>query len=273
MFIYLNNNNKTMKHPKLLLLAGLLFFMQNSTLMAQTAHNPIVQFSTDKGDFTVVLYPKEAPITVKNFLRYAKEGDYNNTIFHRIVKSFVIQGGGFTPKLERKETYRPIKNEADNSLSNVRGSIAMARLNEPDSATNQFYINLVDNSSALDSQPSRPGYTVFGKVIDGIKVIDEIGNLPTVRRVQFRSAPNPLVTIKKVQILQPSPENIKKYQPHLSPKDILKTSSLRSYSPINPYTKDISKIPDGWREKLKLQMYIWIKPFFPGYATESYKKQ
>ncbi|MGU9978326.1 MAG: peptidylprolyl isomerase [Candidatus Oxydemutatoraceae bacterium WSBS_2016_MAG_OTU14] len=134
---------------------------------------------------------------------------------------FVIQGGGFTPKLERKETYRPIKNESDNGLSNVRGSIAMARVSEPDTATNQFYINLVDNSSALDPRPSRPGYAVFGKVIDGMKVVDEIGNLPTVKRGQFRSAPNPLVVIKKVQILQLSPENIKKYQPHLSPKDIL----------------------------------------------------
>ena len=152
------------------------------------------------GDIKIVLFPQQAPITVKNFLRYLKINSYDNTIFHRVVKNFVIQGGGFNKDFARKETFPAIKNESNNNLSNVRGSIAMARTSAPDSATNQFYINVVDNSRALDAKPNRPGYAVFGNVIEGMKVVDAISELPTTNHAMHNAVPQPLVTLKKAQL-------------------------------------------------------------------------
>lgn len=258
--------------PYSLLLTGLVALSQSSQLEAEPSKNPLVTLMTNKGEIQVVLYPKEAPVTVKNFLLYAKNGGYNNTIFHRVVKDFVIQGGGFTPDLKKKDTYPPIVNEADNNLSNVRGSIAMARTRDPNSATNQFYINVVDNSSALDPKPTVKGYTVFGKVIKGMDVVDAIAKIPTISTAGHQGVPRAAVIIQKVSISYPTPENLKENPKLLSPKNIMKVSQIRSYSPINPYTKDINQKTDSWREALKLKMYTLLKPLFPGYSPESYKE-
>src|SRR4051812_27258315 len=142
--------------------------------------NPVVIISTSMGDIKVELYPDKAPGTVKNFLNYVDAKFYDGTIFHRIKSDFMIQGGGFESGKfpgRPKKTGEPIKNESGNGLSNTRGSIAMARTDEPDSATSQFYINVVDNDF-LDkaNDPKKVGYCVFGKVIEGMDVVDKVKN-------------------------------------------------------------------------------------------------
>jgi peptidyl-prolyl cis-trans isomerase A (cyclophilin A) len=139
---------------------------------------PQVRLRTSLGDIVLELDRDRAPISVNNFLRYVDAKFYNRTIFHRVVPDFVIQGGGFTEDLTQKETRDPIVNESTNGLKNVRGSLAMARLNAPNSATAQFYVNLVDNTS-LDRTETNPGYAVFGRVIVGMDVVDEIGEVET----------------------------------------------------------------------------------------------
>lgn len=146
--------------------------------------NPIIEMQTSKGLIVIELDQENAPNTVANFLRYVDDGFYQETIFHRVIDGFMIQGGGFTVDGSRKETYDPIAIESDNNLSNVRGTIAMARTNDPNSATSQFFINTVDNDF-LNYNPANPGYTVFGKVIEGMDVVDQISS------VQTQSAPMP----------------------------------------------------------------------------------
>lgn len=138
--------------------------------------DPLVLLETSSGDILLELYPDKAPETVANFLRYVDEGFYANTIFHRVIKGFMIQGGGLTLRLEEKPTGKPIKNEADNGLKNERGAIAMARTMAPHSATAQFYINTVDNPELDHTAPDLAGYgyCVFGKVSDGMDVVDKI---------------------------------------------------------------------------------------------------
>lgn len=138
-------------------------------------------FETSKGQFTVELYADKAPKTVANFVSYAKAGHYDGTLFHRVIGDFMIQGGGFDAALNMKDTKAPVVNESSNGLSNRRGTIAMARKSEPDSATSQFFINVVDNPR-LDfggMRPGTPGYTVFGKVTRGMDVVDAIKNVET----------------------------------------------------------------------------------------------
>jgi len=142
---------------------------------------PVVVIATSLGNITVELDPEKAPISVKNFLSYVDEGFYDGTIFHRVIKNFMIQGGGMTADMQRKETKAPIRNEATNGLSNMRGTIAMARTGEVNSATAQFYINTVDNKG-LDHKGMAPpefGYAVFGKVIDGMDTVDKIASVKT----------------------------------------------------------------------------------------------
>ncbi|HUP94467.1 MAG TPA: peptidylprolyl isomerase [Burkholderiales bacterium] len=148
---------------------------------AAAAANPQVEVRTNMGSFTLEVYPENAPVTVENFLQYVKDGHYNGTIFHRVIADFMIQGGGFTPQFEAKQTRAPIKNEAGNGLRNEAGMLAMARTRDPHSATAQFFINTVDNAS-LDFRSATNegyGYTVFGKVIKGMEVVDRIAKLPT----------------------------------------------------------------------------------------------
>jgi cyclophilin family peptidyl-prolyl cis-trans isomerase len=144
------------------------------------AANPVVVMETSMGTIKIELYPDKAPVTVKNFLGYVDDKFYDNTIFHRVISNFMIQGGGFTKDNKEKKTKDPIKNESDNGLSNKRGTIAMARTNKPDSATAQFYINVKDNGF-LDKAQARDGvgYAVFGKVIEGMDVVDKIKDVKT----------------------------------------------------------------------------------------------
>lgn len=149
--------------------------------------NPQVKFQTSHGEFVVELYPAKAPKTVANFLQYVDDGFYNNTIFHRVIPNFMIQGGGFTPDFKQKETRAAVLNEAANGLKNDRGTLAMARTADPHSATAQFFINVVNNDFLDHSSPTPRGwgYCVFGKVTRGMDVVDTIRNLPTGRGGPF----------------------------------------------------------------------------------------
>ena len=145
---------------------------------AVEAGSPEVVFETNRGSFTVRLNAAKAPISARNFLAYVGSGFYNGTIFHRVIPDFMIQGGGFTPDLAQKGTEAPIKNEANNGLRNLRGTLAMARTNVVDSATAQFFVNVKDNPM-LDHRSDSYGYAVFGEVIAGLDIIDAIRNVPT----------------------------------------------------------------------------------------------
>lgn len=167
--------------------------------------NTKVLFSTNLGDFEVELFDKESPETVKNFLGYVKSGFYEGTVFHRIIPGFMAQGGGFTENLEQKEGNAPIKNEASNGIKNERGTIAMARTNDPHSATSQFFINYVDNYF-LDYAAETPqgwGYAVFGKVTKGMEIVDAMADVPTGSGGFFRSdVPQTSIVIKKVKVIK-----------------------------------------------------------------------
>jgi peptidyl-prolyl cis-trans isomerase A (cyclophilin A) len=163
--------------------------------------NPVVIMSTSKGDIKIELFKDKAPITIENFLSYVNDGFYDGTIFHRVIPNFMIQGGGFTPDFSQKPTKPPIKNEAKNGLKNERGTLAMARTQVVDSATSQFFINLVDNSF-LDNGARDYGYAVFGKVIDGMGVVDEIAAVNTGTRGMYGDVPQEDVTITSVKVVE-----------------------------------------------------------------------
>ncbi|HVY54937.1 MAG TPA: peptidylprolyl isomerase [Thermodesulfobacteriota bacterium] len=163
--------------------------------------NPVVIMSTSKGDIKIELFKDKAPITVENFLAYVNDGFYNGTIFHRVIPNFMIQGGGFTPDFTQKPTKPPIKNEAANGLKNERGTLAMARTQVVDSATSQFFINLVDNSF-LDNGVRDYGYAVFGKVIDGMDVVDKIAAVQTGSKGMYGDVPQEDVIIESVKIVE-----------------------------------------------------------------------
>ena len=165
--------------------------------------NAVVKLETSRGDVYIELYKKEAPISVKNFIRYVEDDFYDGTIFHRVINGFMIQGGGFLPGMEEKETNDPIKNEANNNLSNKRGTLAMARTNVVDSATSQFFINVVDNNS-LDyrsDSPSEYGYAVFGKVIQGMDIVDTIRGVETTQSGYYSDVPVEDVVIKSATVV------------------------------------------------------------------------
>jgi len=164
------------------------------------ATNPVVIMETSLGAIKIELFQKEAPISVKNFLDYASSGFYNGTIFHRVINGFMIQGGGFTPDMVPKQTKASIKNEASNGLKNDRGTIAMARAMDPNSATAQFFINVVDNANLNRPNPDGNGYAVFGKVLEGMDVVDKIKAAKTGTRRGFRDVPETDVTIKSVKV-------------------------------------------------------------------------
>ena len=183
----------------------LLFFVISlalaGTALAGEPHNPVVQLHTSRGDIKVELFEKEAPVTVANFLAYATGGFYDGTIFHRVIAGFMIQGGGFTPAFQQKATRAPIANEASTTLKNSRGAIAMARTSAPDSATSQFFINLVDNAMLNRPYPDGYGYAVFGRVIQGMEVVDNIGAVKTGRQGDFQDVPVEqvrIISIKRV---------------------------------------------------------------------------
>ncbi|MDG4548905.1 MAG: peptidylprolyl isomerase [Candidatus Contendobacter sp.] len=192
-----------MRKTPLLLAAAVLSWAGGTTLAGTQ-----VRLDTSLGPIILELADDKAPKTVENFLAYAREGFYNNTIFHRVIDGFMIQGGGFTVDFQQKPTRAPIKNEADNGLKNRRGAVAMARTNEPQSATAQFFINVKDNP-ALDYRSPDPqgwGYAVFGQVIGGMEIVDQIRQTPTgVGGPGFRDVPKTPVIIQSVTVLPATP--------------------------------------------------------------------
>ena len=162
----------------------------------------MIRFETSHGPFTVELFTQEAPVSVENFLRYVDDGFFDGTILHRIVPGFVIQGGGLTADFANKKTRAPISNEAKNGLKNTRGSLSMARTSDINSATSQFFVNLKDNGF-LDHGPRDYGYAVFGRVTDGMDVIDKIAGLSTGTRKGYQDAPLEDVVIVSARRLEP----------------------------------------------------------------------
>ena len=158
----------------------------------------MIRFETTLGDFTIELFEKDAPLSVANFLNYIEDEFFDGTIFHRIVPGFVIQGGGFTEDMTQKRTQPPVKNEADNGLKNERGTLSMARTNDINSATSQFFVNLKDNDF-LDHSRGNFGYAVFARVIEGMDVVDKIAAVETGRRRGFDDVPVDAVIMKSVR--------------------------------------------------------------------------
>ena len=182
-------------------LMGFLFLV--ATFTNAEASNPKVLMKTSKGDITIELYPDKAPISVKNFLSYVDDKFYDGTVFHRVMKGFMIQGGGLNANLQEKTTKAPIQNESKNGLKNKRGTLAMARMGEPHTATSQFYINHVDNPELDYGQASDGwGYCVFGKVIDGLDVVDAIANSPVMTKSNMRNVPRETIQILSVTLIE-----------------------------------------------------------------------
>lgn len=185
---------------KLFLLA--LGLLMNVSAHAASPQNPQVEMKTSMGVITIELYADKAPKSVANFLQYAKDGFYDGTLFHRVIDGFMIQGGGFTRDMMQKKTNAPIKNEADNGLRNERGTLAMARTMVVDSATSQFFINLTDNSGHLNFKAKTDagyGYCVFGKVIEGMDVVDKIAKTPTGFSGRHQNVPLEPVVITRIR--------------------------------------------------------------------------
>jgi len=175
--------------------------MAFATTIQANKTNPKVIMKTSMGDITIELYPDKAPITVKNFFSYVDEKFFDGTIFHRVMKGFMIQGGGLTPDFNSKPEKPPIKNEAANKLKNKRGTIAMARMPDKDSATSQFFINHVDNPGLdhRDNTPEGYGYAVFGKVINGMDVVDAIANVTIMTKSGRANVPRETITIISIR--------------------------------------------------------------------------
>lgn len=174
-------------------------------LMAHVTAATQVEFETSAGNFVVEVYADKAPKTVENFLKYVNDGFYNNTIFHRVISRFMIQGGGFERDLTEKATRAPIANESDNGLLNQTGTIAMARTSDPNSATAQFFINLADNQflNYTSPEPDYIGYCVFGKVVSGLDVVHKIGIVPTGNSRGFSDVPIKAIVIKQAKVKSP----------------------------------------------------------------------
>ncbi len=203
--------SKMMLYGSILMLVGGVFF-SSPTHADSDKEIPVkggkdgkvkIKIVTTEGTIMAELDAEKAPLTVENFLAYTRDGHYNGTIFHRVIDGFMIQGGGFTEKMEIKKTKAQIKNEADNGLENARGTLAMARTSVVDSATSQFFINLVDNGF-LDHKSKTPqgyGYAVFGKVVEGLDVVDAIGKVKTGRIKGFQDVPLEPVVMEKVTVV------------------------------------------------------------------------
>jgi cyclophilin family peptidyl-prolyl cis-trans isomerase len=189
-----------------MLIPGFLFLLllqtQTATQPPAAAANPQVIVETSLGSFTIELFQDKAPVSVENFLQYVREGFYAGTIFHRVVAGYVVQGGGYTPDLSEKPTRPPIQNEATNGLSNQRGTVAMARTRTVRSGTSQFFVNVVDNRR-LDHTgyaPDEYGYAVFGRVVEGMDVVDRISKVPTTIKDGMESVPIDPVIIKGITV-------------------------------------------------------------------------
>ena len=186
-----------MHRPIRTLLSALFLFALAGAVRAEPV---VVLMKTSKGDITLALDADKAPDTVKNFLRYVDEGFYDGTIFHRVIKNFMIQGGGFTPDMKQKKAGEPVKNEAKNGLSNLTGTIAMARTMQPHSATAQFFINVSDNNFLDYPGQDGWGYCVFGRVVTGMDVVDRIRKVKTGTQQGYQDVPVEPVIIEKAVI-------------------------------------------------------------------------
>lgn len=164
------------------------------------AANPVMQIQTNKGNIEIELFQDKAPITVKNFQSYVKSNFYQGTIFHRVIPGFMVQGGGFDRNMVEKKTQAAIQNEASNGLKNTRGTLAMARTNDPNSATSQFFIN-VANNDFLNRSGNNAGYAVFAKVTKGMEVVDQIVKEPTGNYGMHQNVPKQAIVIQSVQIV------------------------------------------------------------------------
>jgi peptidyl-prolyl cis-trans isomerase B (cyclophilin B) len=183
-------------------------FTQPSAEPMNNPH-PQINMKTSYGEIILELDREKAPLSVDNFIKYVENNLYNGTIFHRVIKNFMIQGGGYSADYIQKTTFPPIKNEADNGLKNDRGTIAMARTSDPNSATSQFFINVVDNDFLNFSSPTMQGwgYTVFGKVVEGMDVVDKIRDIPTGRGGPFpRDVPTKTALIESVTVISDKTE-------------------------------------------------------------------
>jgi cyclophilin family peptidyl-prolyl cis-trans isomerase len=185
---------------KRLLIAAALGYVLMSGVVLGQGKNPVVKMDTSEGKIKIELFEDKAPITVKNFLKYVDDKHYDGTIFHRVISDFMIQGGGMEPGLKEKKTHAPIKNESSNGVANKRGTLAMARTGVPDSATSQFFINVKDNPF-LDKANARDkvGYAVFGRVLEGLDVVDRIRRVETADRGGHESVPVKDVVIRSVR--------------------------------------------------------------------------
>lgn len=163
----------------------------------------MLEFKTSKGTFTVQLFDQQAPVSVENFLQYADEGFFDGTIFHRVIPGFMVQGGGLTAELKNKPGRDPIKNEAANGLKNKRGTLSMARTNDVNSATSQFFINVVDNDFLDHKGASNYGYAVFGRIDSGMDVVDAIAAVKTGSKSGYQDVPVETVTIESVKRVEP----------------------------------------------------------------------
>ena len=189
---------------KLFVVISVLVTFATAGVDVAAAGNPKVEMETTKGKFVIELFPEKAPDTVKNFLNYVDTKFYDGTIFHRVIPKFMIQGGGFTADMKRKSAGAPIKNEADNGLKNDRGTIAMARTNDPHSATAQFFINTINNDFLNHKSKTQQGwgYVVFGKIVAGMEVVDAISSAKTVMRGMYRDVPDEIIEIRSTVVLK-----------------------------------------------------------------------
>ena len=187
---------------RVILLAACCVAMTLHSPEATAQDNPVVVIETSLGTITAELDRAKAPLSVENFLQYVADGHYNGTVFHRVIKGFMVQGGGFTADMQQKPVRDQIKNEATNGLKNERGTLAMARTNVVDSATSQFFINTVNNTALNNSGTSQQayGYAVFGRVIDGMDVLDTIEDVATGTRGPFRDVPDTPVEIVSLTV-------------------------------------------------------------------------
>jgi peptidyl-prolyl cis-trans isomerase A (cyclophilin A) len=185
------------------MLLAVLWLSVGIATAAEVKKNPVVEMDTTLGKIKIELFEKEAPISVKNFLDYANSGFFTDTTFHRVIPGFMIQGGGYTVDRKKKPANAAIKNEAANGLKNDRGTISMARTSAPDSATSEFFINVVNNKMLDRPNPDGAGYAVFGKVTEGMDIVDKIVNVKTKNQnVVFQNLPEVPVVIKSVKVLK-----------------------------------------------------------------------
>lgn len=197
--------NKLIQFTKVTIACALLFSTATHAVDKNNMSTTTIKLTTNQGEITLELDAEKAPNTVKNFVTYVEEGFYEGVIFHRIISNFMAQGGGFTTDFKQKDTHSPIENEADNGLKNDRGTIAMARTSDPHSATGQFFINLVDNDFLNHSSKTSQGwgYAVFGKVTEGMDVVDKMAAIPTGSGGMFPSdVPKEEVIIEKAEVIK-----------------------------------------------------------------------